>query len=241
MSIWEECNGAKRSLSLTLEPWRIVEAQHISSSRDLVDTKEEHELLEEMLEFSKPPIVPKKHYLITTPFRYPPLEYGSRFGRIFEPSLWYGALKLTTALAEAAFYRLKFFADTHASLGFIEIPMTAFKVYLHTLKGIDLTAPPFITYQGQISHPSSYEYSQPLGTSMREAGMGAFIFTSARDKKEGKNVGVFSVESFKAKNGHYITHMQNWRSIANKEVIEFSRDGLLSQEQHIFRQEDFAL
>jgi hypothetical protein len=94
----------------------MVEAQHISSSRDLVESREEHDLLEELLENSKPQIVNNIHYLIFTPFRYPPLKYGSRFGSNHEPSLWYGSINLHTALAEVAFYRLKFFEDTSADL-----------------------------------------------------------------------------------------------------------------------------
>ena len=169
MSIWSECHGLKFRKVIDLNPWRMVEAQHISSSRDLVDNREEHDLLEKLLENSKPQIANNKHYLIFTPFRYPPLDYGSRFGTTFEPSLWYGSINLYTALAEVAFYRLKFFDDTSANLEYIEIQMTAFQTYIQTEKGIDLTEPPFNKYQDKISNKISYDYSQRLGTEMREA------------------------------------------------------------------------
>ncbi|MCY0725978.1 RES family NAD+ phosphorylase, partial [Klebsiella pneumoniae] len=45
------------------------------------------------------------HYLLKTPFRYPPLRWGSRFGSVHEPSLFYAAQRLQTAMAEAAYYR----------------------------------------------------------------------------------------------------------------------------------------
>ncbi|MDI7027707.1 RES family NAD+ phosphorylase, partial [Pseudomonas aeruginosa] len=64
--------------------------------------------LEELLESSKPPVpadAEPLHYLLKTPFRYPPLRWGSRFGRRHEPSLFYAALKLETAMAESAYYR----------------------------------------------------------------------------------------------------------------------------------------
>lgn len=49
MSIWHECHGIKFCKVLDLEPWRIVEAQNISSSRDLVENREELDLLEQLL------------------------------------------------------------------------------------------------------------------------------------------------------------------------------------------------
>jgi hypothetical protein len=239
MSIWNECEGINFRKSFELEPWRMVEAQHISSSRDLVESREEHELLEVLLENSKPKIANNKHYLIFTPFRYPPLAYGSRFGNKFETSLWYGSLNLHTTLAEVAFYRLKFFDDSSASLEYIEIPMTAFKAYIQAESGIDLTELPFKTYQDKISNKASYEYSQRLGTEMREANIDTFIFTSARDKKFGKNVAAFSPEVFMMKDKQYISNMQNWRCIANKNVIEFSRDEIKHRKQLEFYREEF--
>ena len=239
MSIWKECDGIHHRKSLALQPWRMVEAQHISSSRDLVENREEHDLLEKLLENSKPQIANNKHYLIFTPFRYPPLEYGSRFGNTFEFSLWYGSINLHTALAEVAFYRLKFFDDTSANLDYIEIPMTAFKANIQTEHGIDLTEHPFSFYQDKISNKTSYDYSQKLGPEMREAKIEAFIFTSAREKNGGKNVAAFTPEVFKVKDKQYISNMQNWRCITNKNVIEFTRDEIMKRKQHVFLREDF--
>ncbi len=239
MSIWAESEGMRFRKCLDVQPWRMVEAQHISSSRDLVDSREEHELLEELLENTKPQIINNKHYLIFTPFRYPPLKYGSRFGNSYEPSLWYGSIDLQTALAEVAFYRLKFFADTSADLEYIEIPMTAFKAHIKTKNGIDLTNLPFKKYHDKISNKLSYDYSQPLGTEMREANVDAFIFTSARDKNLGNNVAAFTSDVFEMKNKQYITNMQNWRCIANKNIIEFTRDEIINRKHQGFSKEEF--
>jgi len=239
MSIWTECEGTKFQKHLDLEPWRMVEAQHISSSRDLVDSREEHDLLENLLEHTKPKVNGNKHYLIFTPFRYPPLAYGSRFGSTLEPSLWYGALNLSTALAEVAFYRLKFFEDTSANLDYIELPMAAFNAYINTSKGIDLTEAPFHEYQDQISNKTSYLESQELGTKMRKAKIEAFVFTSARDRALGKNVAAFTPDIFYAKNKKFVDNLQNWRCIANKRVIEFTRDDILCRQNYEFFKENF--
>ncbi len=240
MNIWAQCQGVRYCQSFTLEPWRMVEAQHISSSRDLVDSREEHDLLEVLLENSKPPIDTYKHYLIFTPFRYPPLAYGSRFGNTLEPSLWYGSLTLDTVLAEVAFYRLKFFDDSAAPLAYIELPMTAFKAYIHTKNGVDLTDEPFNAYQNQISNPNNYQDSQQLGTDMRNAKIEAFLYTSARDKQLGKNLAVFTPDVFKMKNDQYITHVQNWRCIANQQAIEFTRDSVTGREKKVIERLQLA-
>ncbi|MCA0404293.1 MAG: RES family NAD+ phosphorylase [Proteobacteria bacterium] len=241
MTIWSECEGSKYCKSLDLELWRIVEAQHISSSRDLVDSTDEHELLENLLENSKPKLSSNKPYLIFTPFRYPPLKYGSRFGNIYEPSLWYGSINIETALAEVAYYRLKFFDDTLANLGYIEIPMTAFKAYIKTKSGIDLTKSPFKKYKDWISHKINYQYSQQLGSEMREAKVEAFIYMSARDNNGGKNAAVFTPGVFNLKEGQYVFNSENWRSIANNNVIEFTRNDILSNKQHIFYKDQFEV
>ncbi len=239
MSIWNECEGIKFRRRVDLESWRMVESQHISSSRDLVESREEHDILEALLENSKPLVANNKHYLIFTPFRYPPLAYGSRFGNTFEPSLWYGSINLHTALAEVAYYCLKFFDDTDANLEYIEISMTAFKAYIQTENGIDLTELPFQTYQDKISNKTSYDYNQKLGKEMREATIEAFIFTSVRDTTFGKNVAAFTPEVFKMKEKQYITNMQNWRCIANKDVIEFTRDEIMCRKHQVFSKKEF--
>jgi hypothetical protein len=72
----------------------MVESQQQIATSSLVDDLAEQALLEELIERSKPPLrsgTERLHYLLATPFRYPPLRHGSRFGGRFEPSLLYGA------------------------------------------------------------------------------------------------------------------------------------------------------
>ena len=61
--------------------WRGVEAQHVVSTMRLVDSAAEQDLLEQLLEASKPALPATRqprHYLLLTPFRYRPL-HASRF------------------------------------------------------------------------------------------------------------------------------------------------------------------
>ncbi len=109
-SIWTRCAGRTRATRLECRAWRVVEGQHILSTRALVDSAAEHDLLEALLDDSKPPLPNGRefaglHHLLFTPFRYPPLRHGSRFGVRQERGLWYGAEALETAQAEHAYYR----------------------------------------------------------------------------------------------------------------------------------------
>ena len=225
--------------SIEARAYRVVEAQHISSSRDLVESIDEHDLLEELLEEVKPKISTSKHYLIFTPFRYPPLKYGSRFGKQYETSLWYGSMDLNTALSEVAYYRLKFFADTSANLGFSEIPMTVFNAYIKSMHGLDLTEDPFSEHQDKISDKTSYEYSQALGSEMRKSGIKTFIFDSARSAPPGKNIAAFTPEVFIQRDNQYISNMQNWQCLTHKNSIEFTRVKISSKKRFSFYPADF--
>ncbi len=219
---------------MNLKPWRVVEAQHILSARDLVDNRDEHEILENLIEKSKPSYFSEKNYLIYTPFRYPPLQYGSRFGTRFEPSIWYGSLELKTALAEVAYYLKKFHLDTTAQLSYIETTHTAFKVYIQSKVAIDLTKAPFEQYKNEISNPNDYQWSQQLGSEMRKAGINAFTFSSARCAEGLKNFAAFSPDIFKPIEQQYVFNQQTWQCIANQEIVEFSRIDLIEKKNYRF-------
>ena len=82
------------------EVWRGVETQYASSSLQLVDSHAEHDVLEQLLEASKPPLpddAPRgQHFLLSTPFRYTPGQ-GSRFRAAGSLGIWYGARELKAA------------------------------------------------------------------------------------------------------------------------------------------------
>ena len=63
--------------------WRAVEGQHVVSTLRLAaGDPRRQDLLERILEESKPPLPEGAgglHYLLSTPFRYPPAGAGSRF------------------------------------------------------------------------------------------------------------------------------------------------------------------
>ena len=78
---------------LSIHAFRMVETQHIAATMRLVDSAAEQDLLEHMLDDSKPPLPPEAlgtHYLLAAPFRYLP-PTGSRFRSQHMPGIWYGA------------------------------------------------------------------------------------------------------------------------------------------------------
>ena len=104
----------------------------------LVDTLAEQELLEILIEETKPQVPPEcrhLHYLLFTPFRYgAPYPAGSRFRRAgLTPGVFYGSEDAATAIAEMAFHRLLFFAESpHTPWPQNAVEYTTFRVAFKT-------------------------------------------------------------------------------------------------------------
>src|SRR5262249_1135787 len=142
--------------------WRTVEAQHFVSTMKIVDTLEEQSLLETLLEQTKPPVPPEcrqLHYLLSTPFRYG-AQYpsGSRFRRAgFTPGVFYGSAAASTSVAEVAFHRLLFFADSPATPWPTNAgEYTVFSVRFRTAAGLDLTVPPLSVDEARWTDRTDY-------------------------------------------------------------------------------------
>ena len=150
--------------------------------------------LERLLDASKPDHVPgteSLHYLLATPFRYPPLRHGSRFGSTLEPSLFYGSAAVEVALAETAYYRLVFRADAADLPERIVSRHTVFEAPWATASGLRLQEAPFDAWRAALVDPVDYSATQALGTALRGEGIEAIEFVSARDPERGLNVALF--------------------------------------------------
>jgi hypothetical protein len=237
--LWSRLGGPVHVTSRRFEAWRVVEGQHVVSTRKLVDTAEEQEILEALIETVKPAPAQGRafqdlHYLLATPFRYPPLRHGSRFGARGERGLWYGSLSRRTTLAERAYYRLLFLEGTTADLSPVMVQETAFRAAIRARRYVDLTAVPFQTARDEVSSPISYAVSQPLGAAMRAAGVQAFSFASARDR-EGTNIALFEpVFSASLPLGG-----DTWACTASKSTVEF-RSRFVG-ESHLFPRSQFEI
>jgi hypothetical protein len=221
----------------------VVEAQHVVATRKLVDSLEEQRVLEDLIESGKPPLPADEdlaglHYLLFTPFRYPPLRHGSRFATRFERSVWYGSRELRAAFAETAYYRLLFLEGTTADIGRLEVGLTSFRATVRTRRGVDLTQEPFGAYEDRISSPSSYAESQRLGAEMRAAGVQAFRYRSARDRRGGVNVGLFSPRAFASKEP---AQLRAWHCVTTRSGVEFVAGDLFDRRHFEFPRSDFEI
>ena len=175
---------------------RLVESQEQVATNSLVRTLAEQALLEDLIEASKPKLQGPAiglHYLLATPFRYPPLPWGSRFGKRFEPSLFYAARTIATVLAECAYYRFVFWSGMAAPPPApLDTRHTLFSVSIATSHGLKLQHAPFDEFAAELGDRRFYGATQALGSAMRDAGIEAFEYRSARDPQQGLNVALFT-------------------------------------------------
>ncbi|MBU1334242.1 MAG: RES family NAD+ phosphorylase [Alphaproteobacteria bacterium] len=182
--------------------WRLVEAQHRVSTLRLVETLAEQQLLEEILDESKP-VVPAEcqglDYLLSTPFRYgAAYPHGSRFRRAGRTlGVFYAAETVETAIAELAFYRVLFFAESPGT----ELPegasdYTAFSVALDVGSMLDLTAEPLSADAALWSDLVDYTACQALADAARGVEVALLRYRSVRDPAHGANLAVLSCRAF---------------------------------------------
>ncbi len=205
---------------LSAEVFRVAESQQKVATNTLVDTLEEQRILEEMLDQVKPRIphdCESFDYLIYTPFRYPPLKHGSRFGKKIHPSIFYGSKTLTAAFAELAYYRFVYY-DGMATAPKKKQKVTqhaSFCVDVRAQRGVELNKPPFNKYRRKLSDPAGYKDSQKIGEEMREKKVEAFTYFSARAIDE-VNVGIFDCKAIQ----NYMPHaLKHWSCITRAESI----------------------
>jgi hypothetical protein len=199
---WTPAALASEAGRLSGKFWRMVEAQHFVSTLKLVDTIEEQALLEELAETVKPHVPPECaefDYLLSTPFRYgSPYPGGSRFRRAgYTDGVYYCSVTVGTAVAEMAFYRLLFYAES-PGLPFSDraAEYTAFAAEIETQSAIDLTAEPFASQRRTWCDPVSYKACQALADAGREAGIEAIRYESVRDPGGGINLAVLRCRAF---------------------------------------------
>lgn len=206
--------------------FRLVESQEQIATRELVaGDLDKQAVLEQLLEPSKPPRIPgTEHldYLLATPWRYPPLRYGSRFGRRFEPSLFYGGCTIITTLAESAYYRWVFLFDMKQSPDILRSQHTSYQASYRSERGLRLQHPPFSDYSDLLTHKSDYTETQALGSALRNAGIEAFEYGSARDPDHGVNVALLSPQALQSKRAE---QAQAWFCTTTPTDVVFSYRG----------------
>lgn len=213
--------------------WRLVEAQHRISTLKLTDSLAEQFILEELIEDTKPAIpLECRHldFLLATPFRYGAIyPNGSRFrrgGRTF--GVYYAAESPSSAVAEMAFYRLLFFAespDTPWPSDAAEY--TAFAADIATNRLLDLTREPLSADASIWTDPIDYEGCQAFADAARKVEADIIRYQSVRDPAKGGNLAILMCRAFASPAP---VHRQTWRMRLSasgvQALCEFPRQAL---------------
>jgi hypothetical protein len=233
---WTPTAVKSNSAPLRCGLWRAVEAQHRVSTIALVDTLEEQTLLEQLLESSKPSLPPEaqgKHYLLTTPFRYPPPPHGSRFRGPIDPGVFYGANEIRTACAELGYWRWRFLMDCPALEAIDSRPQTVFHTNIST-DAVDLRQTPFVTDAARWTHRNDYQYCQQFASVVRQAAVGAICYESVRDPRKGGCVAVLDPQAL----ANPPEEIQTWLLSVARRRIFWHRDSPIHPETFEFDAEN---
>lgn len=227
-STWTPRAVASKAHPFEGDAWRAVEAQHVVSTRALVDSLDEQALLESLLEESKPR-VPKEaarlHYLLATPFRYPPSEYGSRFRAPFQPGVFYGSDEIRTACAELGFWRWRFLLDSPA-LELIESqPQTVFRSGISAERSIDLRSSPFSKDRKTWKHATNYSGCQRFADVARDSGIQVILYESVRDPDKGRCIALLTPRCFTENKPR---ELQTWSLTVTRERVVWQRQSSIT-------------
>lgn len=203
--IWHEVGGEHHIQPIAGQGYRLVESQESVATTEIVSNLEKQAILEDMIDTeSKPGYctgTEDLHYLLSTPFRYPPLQHGSRFGNKFELSLFYGGTSINVTLCESAYYRFFFYHDmeTPPANKLLKTQHTLFEFGYESESGVKLHDSLFSAYHQILRDPVDYQAVQMLGSEMRESGVKVFEYYSARNHYEEINVALFDASPFTRK------------------------------------------
>ncbi len=204
--------------------WRMVEAQHTASTMKIVDNSEEQDLLETLLEGSKPTqpsSASALDYLLATPFRYYPLRGGSRFRVVTAPGVFYGAESVCTASAELGYWRWKFLKDAVYLDRLEPVAHTAFSAQVST-QVIDLRQVPFSANADAWTHPTDYTATQAIAQVARTAQVGAIQYQSVRDPNPAWCMALLTPKAFASPKPNPL--MQSWWLCVHPDSVIWRRD-----------------
>jgi hypothetical protein len=166
----------------------------------LVDTLDEQALLERLLEQSKPAVPESQrrlHWLLFTPFRYPPLPSGSRFRGPADPGVFYGADLARTACAELGYWRWRLLLDSPGLDALDPMQQTLFCTPVRGAT-IDLQSPPWTKRRKLWTDRTDYSACQELARGARTAGIQMIRYQSVRDPEAGDCTAVLTHTAFAA-------------------------------------------
>jgi hypothetical protein len=237
---WTTREAASNAVAGRNTLWRVVEAQHVASTMALVDSIEEQHVLERLLDDAKPPVpagAAHLHWLLFTPFRYPPPPGGSRFRGPNDPGVFYGADAIRTACAELGYWRWRHLLDSPALTSMPTKPQTVFQVRIE-IDTVDLRAEPFARDWQHWTNTQDYSRCQRFGRTARAAGGGAIRYESVRDSKRGTCCAVLSPAAFVPP---VPLEQQAWMLSVSRDRVVWQRTHVLHAEEHEFTAKQWSL
>ena len=198
--------------------WRAVEAQHVIVTARLTDSDAEQALLESLIDDAKPPITAKSsglHWLLFTPFRYPPLPGGSRFRAAGNPGVWYGADARATACAELGYWRWRFLMMSPALSHLPAQPQTLFQAQIKA-RTVDLTRGRLASSRAQWTNPNDYSACQSVARLSRAKSAAVIRYESVRDPEHRTCVAVLDWRAFERKRP---TLSETWLLAVDRERV----------------------
>jgi hypothetical protein len=202
----------------------MVESQHIAATMKLVDNRDEQDLLESLLESSKPPRPDDTaglDYLLATPFRYDPKRGGSRFRAVTDPGVFYGAESVRTAGAELGFWRWKFLQDAVDLERLEPVAHTAFRVEVAT-PVVNLQRSPFDADASTWQLPTDYGPTQQLARVARQANVGGILYRSVRDPQPSWCLALLTPAGFATPKPHAQRH--TWYLAVSPQEVTLRRE-----------------
>lgn len=227
---WTPPAVASDSHPVELQAWRAVEAQHLVATLALVDSLDEQHELEALLEASKPMMqqpLPGLHWLLFTPFRYPPLPTGSRFRGPGHPGVLYAAEEIRTACAELGYWRWRFLMDSPDLVAISAKPQTVFRLAV-AASAVDLRAAPFCRDRVTWTHASDYSGCQSFAATARDAGVTAIRYESVRDPQHGACIAVLAPTALAAREP---LAAQTWLLSVTRAKVFWHRNNVIESSQ----------
>lgn len=175
-----------RPVCYNKDVFRIVETQEDAATMALMKNIEKQTALESLLDEYKPPYADQqlqyRHYLIASPFRYPPLPWGSRFGQRFEKSYFYASESSATCIAESVYYRFVFFAGKASDFSMpVLTEHCLFSLFVASDACADFTQVTDSNLLSAIVSPDDYSQTHKIGRECRNNNIHIIRYPSARD------------------------------------------------------------
>jgi len=179
---------------------RIVEEQYKISTDRLTDGPAEQDVLERLVDEVKPTMpaaASSLHHLLGTPFRYGYWK-ETRFRRAKErPGIFYASETEPTAVAEAAYYAMRFFsAAPGVRLPATTIERFGFSIPIAVERALDLTDSPLNRHRALWTRDRDYGPCQRLATAARAIDTQLIRYEAVRDPHAGANVALLDPGAF---------------------------------------------